>query len=314
VALVWLVGCQAESADDSGDVLSIDNEPVGDVGAQLGGELDAGGDDAAPDAADPDAAEPGARAFPPVEDLASDGPFDTDTSREGPNCTVWRPADLGEDGRRHPVILWANGTGGPSFVYQAAFVKWASHGFIVVATNLTDGQGDGAEMIECLDYVLEEDATPGSPLEGAVDREHIGASGHSQGGAGALMAGQDPRITATAPLMPYIAQGFGGFDQASIGNQTGPMLLLSGTADTTAEPEIHQRPVFEGANVPVFWGNLMGGHHSRTAFGIPVYRDPMLAWWRLQLMGDEDWRDMFHGPDCGLCVDDDWIVERKDIE
>ena len=51
VALVWLVGCQAESADDSGDVLSIDNEPVGDVGAQLGGELDAGGDDAAPDAA-----------------------------------------------------------------------------------------------------------------------------------------------------------------------------------------------------------------------------------------------------------------------
>jgi hypothetical protein len=219
---------------------------------------------------------------------------------------VHRPATLGENGLRHPVIIWGMGTGGFN-TYQGAFDLWASNGFIVAAALLGDGQGDGAEMIACLDYVCEHYAPD-------VDCR-AGASGHSQGGGGAIMAGRDPRVITTAPVQPYIAQGFGGFDQASITAQVGPMLLLSGGADVIAVPADHQEPVFTTTNVPVFWGTLIEGDHVTTGIdGIASYREVVLAWWRIQLMGDDTFRDMFYGPDCGLCTDDAWIVMRDGID
>jgi predicted dienelactone hydrolase len=253
-------------------------------------------------------------AFAPVADLASNGPLTTMNAAEGTNCQIYRPTTLGGGGVKHPVILWGNGTAGPTLVYAAAFDYWASHGFIVAAGNSSNGQGSGAEMLGCLDYVTKQNSTPGSPYEGKVCTSRVGASGHSQGGGGALMAGQDPRLTVTAPLMPYIAQGFGGFDTASITKQHGPMLLLSGTADTIAPPATNQQPVFDTTNVPVFWANLVGGDHVAVSLnGLTTYKNAMLAWYRLHLMGDESFRKMFYGPSCTLCVDSAWQVQRKGI-
>jgi hypothetical protein len=197
------------------------------------------------------------------------------------------------------------GTGGFN-TYGEAFELWASHGFIVAAALLGNGQGDGVEMLACLDYVCEQYA------------EHVdcraGASGHSQGGGGALMAGQDERVITTAPVQPYVAQGFGGFDQASFKKQTGPMLLFSGTGDTVATPEQNQKPVFESTNVPVIWANLVGGDHVVTGIdGAAGYRSTALAWFRLQLMNDQAFRGMFYGPDCTLCKDSGWQVKQRGL-
>jgi hypothetical protein len=251
--------------------------------------------------------------FPPVPDLSARGPFSVvNEAAAGADCTLYRPAALGECGRRHPVIVWGNGTGGPTFVYGAAFEYWASHGFIVAAANPSNGQGSGAALLACLDYVYAQDTTAGSVYQGKVDRSHAAASGHSQGGGGALMAGRDARVTATAPLMPYIQAGFGGFDPASITRQNGPMLLLSGTADTIAPPAANQKPVFDTTNVPVFWANLVGGDHVAVALnGLTTYREAMLAWFRLELMGDESFRTKFFGTSCGYCADSAWQVQTK---
>lgn len=252
--------------------------------------------------------------FAAVADLAKPGPFTASNAAEGVNCQIYRPTTLGQGGVRHPVILWANGTGGPTFVYGAAFDYWVSHGFIVAAGNSSNGQGSGAEMLACLDYLTTQNGAAGSPYQGKVCVTRVGASGHSQGGGGALMAGRDARLTATAPLMPYIAQGFGGFDTASITAQHGPMLLLSGTADTIAPPDTNQKPVFDTTNVPVFWANLVGGDHVAVSLnGLDTYRNVMLAWYRLVLMGDESFRSMFYGPSCTLCADAAWKVQRKGI-
>ncbi|HEY6557692.1 MAG TPA: hypothetical protein VI072_10480 [Polyangiaceae bacterium] len=253
--------------------------------------------------------------FPPAGDVAARGPFAvTSEAASGADCTIYRPAVLGECGRKHPVIIWGNGTGGPTPVYGAAFEHWASHGFIVAAANPISGQGSGAPLLACLDYVHRQDTTAGSAYQGKVDRTRAGASGHSQGGGGALMAGRDARVTATAPLQPYIQAGFGGFDPASITRQTGAMLLLSGTNDTIAAPATNQQPVFNTTNVPVFWGNLVGGDHIAVALnGLATYREVMLSWFRVQLMGDDALRGEFYGASCGLCDDAAWRVQRKGL-
>jgi hypothetical protein len=255
----------------------------------------------------------GGSTFPPVTDFAAPGPFQTTRAAEA-ECTINRPTTLGEQGRKHPIIIWGNGTGASPATYQAVFAHWASHGFIVAAAN-TSNSGSGTEMIACLDWVIQQNGASGSPYFGNVDPGHVGASGHSQGGAGTLMAGRDARVTVTAPLQPYVAFPLGGFQSTSIGAQKGAMFLQSGSADTIATPSANQQRIYDTTNVPVFWGTLQGATHTGTAIGsIGGYRGPSTAWFRLHLMGDESARSLFYGASCGLCSDATWRVQKKGIE
>jgi hypothetical protein len=256
---------------------------------------------------------PGGSTFPAVSDFAAPGPFTTTSGAEGPACTIFRPDPLGADGRKHPIIIWGNGTLASPPIYAPVLTHWATHGFIVAAAN-TSNAGTGNEMIACLEYVLDQNTISGSPYFGNVNPNLVGASGHSQGGGGTLMVGRDPRLTVTAPLQPFIQIGFGGVDAASAGQQRGPMFLMSGSNDTIATPSANQQPVFDSANVPVFWGTLQGADHIASAIGdITGYRGPATAWFRLHLMGDESARRLFYGANCGLCSDASWAVQRKGI-
>jgi hypothetical protein len=290
-----------DAADGDGDATDGDGDATG-----VGGDVAYGTSAGAVGATaieDTDSTETG---FPPGIDLSVPGPFETTTgSWEGPNCTVYRPVNMGEGGVRHPVVIWANGTGAITPLYSGALRHWASYGFVVVAGNLVHFQGTGNELLRCLTYVCE---------EYAADVDCIaGASGHSQGGGGAIVAGSDPRVVTTAPLQPFILLVWGGVRVLPIIDQTGPMLLLSGTLDAIASPLTNQLPVFVATNVPVFWANLHGGEHLSVAVnGINVYRDVMLAWFRLHLMGDEEFRDMFYDP-CTLCGDSKWIINRRNM-
>ena len=225
-------------------------------------------------------------------------------------CTIFRPEVLGEEGRLHPVIIWGNGTFGSPPVYQGALSHWASHGFVVAAAN-TANAGSGQEMLACLDYLEAEHGTPGSVYEGMLDLTRVGASGHSQGGGGAIMAGMDVRVTTTAPVQPFTAQGFGGYDQVAQGLQTGPMLLLSGGADFTAPIEPHQQRVWDTANVPVVWAIRAGAGHSIGTIGeMNSFRAETTAWWRYQLMCETGASALFLEP-CSLCESPDWEIQSQ---
>jgi predicted dienelactone hydrolase len=259
----------------------------------------------------------GGGGFPAVTDFAAPGPFAVTQTSGGPSCTIHRPTDAALGGPnknlRHPVITWGNGTGATPSVYAGVLRHWATHGFIVTAADSTS-TGDAVEMLGCLQWILDQDMVAG-PYMGRVDTGKLGASGHSQGGGGTLMTGRDARITATAPLQPYILGGLGGFQTSSIMQQKGPMFLMSGSDDTIATPTRNQQPVFDDTNVPVIWGNLQGATHTGTAIGsIGDYRGPATAWFRLHLMGDESARSLFYGASCGLCTDADWSVQRKGIQ
>ena len=192
-------------------------------------------------------------------------------------------------------------------MYKPAFEYWASYGFIVAAANVIDGQGSGAPELACLDWVTAQYGDAVCP--------RVAATGHSQGGAGAIMAGRDPRVTVTAPLMPYTEQGWGGFDTSSITAQVAsPMLLLSGTLDNNATPSVYQQPVFDDTNAGVFCANRIGADHYSTALGLTNYRATMLACLRLPFLRDGSFRPRFYCDDCALCSDSHWIVQRRGLE
>lgn len=249
--------------------------------------------------------------FPSVTSFSSRGPFATTVQTLGFSCTVHRPTILGQGGVTHPVVIWGNGTGASPSIYSGLLSHLASHGFIVVAANTTNS-GSGSQMLTCLTNVITANSQRSSVFFQRVDITRVGASGHSQGGAGTIMAGRDARVDVTAPIQPYITPIFGGgtFSRSSIGEQQGPMLLLSGSRDTIAIPAVQQQPVFDGTNVPVFWATAIGATHFEAAGSAGVFRGPLTAWFRSALMDDAAAAAVFSTP-CTLCTTAGWTIEQR---
>ncbi len=256
-------------------------------------------------------AEQEAGTFPPVSDFAATGPFSTTSGSLGLSCTVYRPSNLGQGGVTHPVILWGNGTGSSPSTYAGLLRHLASHGFIVAAAD-TSNAGNGSEMISCLNSLVSANGSVLSPFYQKVDTARVGASGHSQGGAGTIMAGRDSRVTATAPLQPYIGFiPFGGlFLDSSIRQQRGPMFLVSGSSDTIAVPTINQLPVYNGVNQPVWWATRSGASHFEPVGSAGAFRGPVTAWFRARFMNDANADRVFNNP-CTLCSASGWTVRRR---
>jgi hypothetical protein len=254
------------------------------------------------------AAAAGAQTGPSWKPTAYDamGPLKTIREAGSAACTIFRPQVL--EGKS-PIVLWGNGTGQQPGIYQPILKTLATNGFVVAAAN-TPNAGDGRDMLGCLDWLTAENARPDSPYFGKLDLTKVGASGHSQGGGGAIMAGRDPRVVATAPVMPYTI-GLR-YENGAHRRLNGPVLVLSGEADATARPEPNQRLVFDGANQPAVWATLARAGHL-APMGPGVFPGIINAWFRWRLMGDVQAGAMFQGERCGYCVSPDWTVRKKGI-
>jgi hypothetical protein len=243
------------------------------------------------------------------------GVADAKWNNEIPHFNVYRPKDMSQ-GYCHPVITWGNGTGdqpepNPPLClsenycgsYKVLINQLASHGFVVVASlSSQTAQGTPLPQVVGVDWMIQENENPASALYHHLDTTHIGATGHSQGGAATTMAGADPRIVAIAPLC------------GSRANITlhGPAILICGGADTTVPCSSVQTAFDSITTVPVMQAELAGMTHGSWIGSI---KDPAMVgvtgWMRAHLMNDATARAMFYGPSCKVCSDSKWKIQRK---
>jgi len=186
---------------------------------------------------------------------------------------------------RHPVILFSHGFMGAAD--QSVFITetLARLGYIVVAPDHADAPGRSQQievpdflnprlwtdatqanrrqdLSATLDHLIRLDADPAAFLHGRVDRQRIGALGHSLGGyavlglAGARRAWHDPRVGAVAALSPYIAP----YLEPSAFTPPGvPVLLQGGSYDIGITPLL---PAFYSLlDVPKYFLVLRATHH-----------------------------------------------------
>ncbi len=254
----------------------------------------------------------GSLCFPKVSDFTTDGPY---TAMSGDvasvSCTIFRPSMLGVNGCLNPVIVWGNGTTNTPSNYTALFNHFATQGFIVAAAD-TSNAGSGMEMLTCLKYILDQNTTSGSPYQGKIDTNHIASSGYSQGGAGCLAAGEDPRFTTVLAVSPYVVISLGSYDPSmDAAKQIHPMFMISGSADTVAPINNNQQPIFDQDPAPLFWGTHAGSTHFEVLTNGGAYAGPMTAWFRWKLMNDPSARDWFEKPPCTLCTTSGWTVQTN---
>lgn len=205
------------------------------------------------------------------------------------------PAGLGETEGTFPVVVFANGTGVGASRYQALFQHLASWGFIVLG-NEDPSTCTGASADATLTWLLEENDNPDSVFYQKVDLNHIGISGHSQGGVGVFNAvSEQPHgglYTCAVSLSPTewaLAMAIGlDYDP---GKMTAPTLILAAAENDVITPE-----GVKGLAGAIPAGTVRalrpGMDHGKMLYSADGY---VTAWFMWQLRDDQDAAKAFVG-------------------
>ncbi|MGW5639049.1 poly(ethylene terephthalate) hydrolase family protein [Streptomyces sp. NPDC003832] len=228
--------------------------------------------------------------LPPVTDVTAPGPYAvTMDTTAGPGNDGWLvyPANAGQDGVDHPVLVWGPGAGSDPAAYEDMLRQWASHGFVVYSEV---SSSSGGYMVDALDWVEDQNASPGSPLYQDIDTSEVAFGGHSRGSIGTFDVADEPRLETTI----HVAGG--SFDGNGPDNLRNPALYIGGD-DDFATSNVERD--YANTDVPV-WFNILNGtdHIAATRNGQHI----ITAWLRWHLAGEEFRRTQdFLGSGCTFC-------------
>ncbi|GAB1258207.1 hypothetical protein NBRC116494_27090 [Aurantivibrio plasticivorans] len=231
----------------------------------------------------------GGGSLPPVSSVERNGPFATTMDRStGPGRDGWvgRPTNIGQDGIKHPVLIWGPGAGTGPEDYEFFLDRMASHGFVVYSEVSTSS---GGEMTDAIDWLISQNSDSRSPYYQKLDLNNIAAGGHSRGSIATFGIGDDPRLVTTV----HVAGGsFDGEGSESLRN---PTLYVGGTEDFATSNIERDYAV---TTVPVFFTILdRVDHIAATREGMPV----ITAWLRWHLAGETERREQFIDRLCDFC-------------
>ncbi|WP_225726388.1 MULTISPECIES: hypothetical protein [unclassified Nocardia] len=238
----------------------------------------------------------------------------------GAKYDIWYPAELGDS--RHPIILWGNGTNAVTTQYAYLLRHLASWGFVVIGTENTN-TGSGAEIRGSLDFLLRTADDPADPLHDRLDRDAVGAMGHSQGAAGVLNALRDAggaiktAVPVEVPAQLWCSSPIRCADPRALG--AGSVFLVNGSADGVISPSRQgiawqaiglqsNQAYYEAipASSPKVWATLNGPNHNDVqgqpdcaqaskpcTTGVYGYLGFPTAWFLAELGGDAQARAAF---------------------
>ncbi len=187
-----------------------------------------------------------------------------------------------------PVVVFSHGLYGSKDGYQPLARFWASHGYVVIQPTHPDSLREGAqaEAVRAWDerpkqvsLVIDGLATIEEKTKRKLDREKIGAGGHSFGAHTSMLVGgavaypglfgkgrsfRDPRVKCTLLLSP---QGVGGlFREDSWKDYAVPALVVTGSLDTSpindTKPENRLDPFRLGPEGRMHLVWIEGAHHG----------------------------------------------------
>lgn len=227
--------------------------------------------------------------------------------------TVYRPMTL--EGK-YPIVAWANGGCVKNGTMFARFLlEIASHGFVIVADGKPNGSGggslntDGGPQMAAMDWIIKENERPCSKYYHKLDTTKVAAMGQSCGGLMTLGASADPRLTT---VVIWNSGLFERDEKIYAGLHT-PVAYIIGGPDDVAYPQAEDD--FAAINnVPLFCGNSTVGHTGTYAQDNGgEFAQVGIAWLKWQLYGENSdiTSGIFLGPDCGLCKNPMWTVEKK---
>jgi dienelactone hydrolase len=253
-----------------------------------------------------------------------------------PTHTAYHPTALDGFGpaKRLPIVSWGNGACARNGSAFATFLtQIASHGYLAIAIGPKEAAGrgqapgapaaaptiDDAMLIQAIDWAVKENGDRASRFYNKIDTTKVAVMGQSCGGLQALAVSHDPRVTTTVVMnsgalpadskSPALAQTRG--NKESLTRLHGPTAYIIGGPSDVAYPNAED-DFARITTVPVFKANLNVGHGG-------TYRQPgggwfgevAVAWLDYQLKSSAEAAKWFVGPDCRLCTEPVWTIQKK---
>lgn len=211
---------------------------------------------------------------------------------------VFYPEALETSNDVWPVIVWSNGTCCAPVLYTELLKDLAAEGFVVV-TNSDIMSGDGTSQIGELDYILAENARPGSVFYGKIDGSRAAAVGHSQGGRSVVNA-----CAADARFGCAVSIAGSPFSKEAQKLST-PTLFLTGTLDMIVLSSMWVKPAYRNCTGPAVYASLKNGVHTSIMLTPDRYTGWIVQWIRAWLDGDGAAMQLFR-PGGALSSDSAW--------
>lgn len=185
-----------------------------------------------------------------------------------------------------PVVVWSNGTYVPPQSYEDIFSLLAQEGYIVVAS--TDSLlYDGSVVSGAIDFIIEQNDNPDSPLYRRVDTSRIGAAGHSLGGRSSINAAvKDERIGVVASIAGS------NIESERVSLQT-PALFFAGENDTVIAPQLWVEPMYDVCQGPAVYVSLKNAGHGACYTDPELYAYYISNWFYTWLYEDQELKEIF---------------------
>lgn len=220
----------------------------------------------------------------------------------GATFDVWYPTNLGQNGFRHPIITWGNGTNADPSRYSYLLSHLASWGFVVVASDNVN-TGTGQEILDAARWIAVQNDQASSIFYHVLAPTRVGTIGHSQGASGVLnaMTKSDGLITTAVPIeLP--AQIFCVNTPTRCADTRkltgGAIFLVNGSADVVISPSTQRK------DQP--W--QQAGLQSNSAYYAAAPASVTKVWATLR---GPDHNDVQGQPDCASAsppIDPTWCV------
>ena len=234
--------------------------------------------------------------------------------------SVFYPEEMEKSDKTYPMILFANGTGFKATKYEAEFRQMASWGFIVVGTQ-DKGTGTGETTVKVLNDMLALNDDANSIFYQKIDTENIGLTGFSQGGAAVFNVltkyDEAKYIKAAAPLSPVsektAAETTNYAYESSLVKC--PIMILAGTEGNFETdiviPIAELNKQYDKITTPKVMARRIGMDHDHMMYSAGGY---VMAWFRWQLIGDQDAAQAFIGETPELLTNKLYQDQRIDLK
>jgi len=177
------------------------------------------------------------------------------------------------------------------------------------------GMVNGTDLIAAIDWLEGQASDRDSRFHNKVDVENVAAMGMSCGGLMSYGASDDPRVATVGIWNSGLFPDEGNAELYDAIN--GSVIIVTGGESDIAyengKRDFEEMP----EQVPTFYGAYPSVGHGGTynqdnggAYGVAA-----VAWLKWQLQGDtgESGRGYFVGSECGICSDDNWVVDSRSL-
>lgn len=217
-----------------------------------------------------------------------------------------------QDNETYPMISWGNGTGATPNRYDELLTHLSSWGFIVI-DSYSKTTGTGKEIIESVDYLIDENELESSLFYQKMNVKQIGVAGHSQGSTGVINAHTNYTNGSLIKTIVSIAlpdlkhcDPEDVYDTARI---MVPFLIMGGTRDFLISPVSTNQLALQSTNAttPVMMGMAKGAAHTAIEGDGGNHRGYLTAWMRYRLYDDQEAKKAFYGDSSEMSDNPNWV-------